>query len=165
MTENRRFWQRAIVGGVVACGLTVSLGSALASAEPADPAQPTPGADAQPASAQMTGDQALALIAQQYATGAGGGQVSNLIQNVVQLRNQGFKPSQANQAAIIDALDHRPNQTPLVRALQDTLSYQLKLKQRSEATQGGSNPFTIGINQYDPENPGVLGTFGITPGG
>jgi hypothetical protein len=26
-------------------------------------------------------------------------------------------------------------------------------------------PATIGINQYDPTNPGALGGFGVTPGG
>ena len=29
---------------------------------------------------------------------------------------------------------------------------------------GGGSPFTIGINQYDPNNPGVLGQFTVTPG-
>ena len=107
----------------------------------------------------------LAIIYRDYDIGAGGGQLSTLIHSVMQMRSQGFMPSKANKDAIVAALDHRPNQGPLVQALKETLATQQKQMAQKEALQGGSgSPFTIGINQYDPDNPGVLGQFTITPG-
>ena len=52
------------------------------------------------------------------------------------LRAQGFRPSNANRLAIQDALEHRPNQTPLVEALKATLAYQRKLQ--AQAAMAGS---------------------------
>ena len=108
----------------------------------------------------------LAIIYRDYDVGSGGGQLSNLIHSVMQMRSQGFKPSKANRDAIVEALDHRPNQGPLVQALKETLAYQQKQKEQMEMLQGdgGGSPFTIGINQYDPDNHGVLGEFTVTPG-
>lgn len=77
------------------------------------------------------------------------------------LRAKGFKPTTAEYQAIQDSLQYKPNQTPLVNALKDAVLTQRKLQQRAQAP---SNPVTIGINQYDPNNPGVLGTFGVTGG-
>ena len=48
----------------------------------------------------MTGEEALAIIQQDYDLGAGGGQLSNLVHEVLVLRNLGFRPSNAN---------HRPS--------------------------------------------------------
>jgi hypothetical protein len=76
----------------------------------------------------MTADQALAIIATEYQQGDGGGQLSMLIDDVMTLRAQGYRPSNANKLAIQDALEHRPNQTPLVEALKETLAYQRKLQ-------------------------------------
>ena len=56
------------------------------------------------------------------------------------------------------ALDKRPNQAPLIAALQNTLAFQTRNKMRGQAQQPA--PATIGINQYDPTNPG-----GGAPGG
>ena len=81
----------------------------------------------------MTADQALAIINNEYALGDGGGQLSTLIDDVMKLRAQGFKPSNANKLAIEDALEHRPNQTPLVEALKATLQYQRKLQAQAAA--------------------------------
>ena len=61
------------------------------------------------------------------------------------------------------ALDKRPNQAPLIAALQNTLAFQTRNKMRGQAQQPA--PATIGINQYDPTNPGALGGFGVNPGG
>jgi hypothetical protein len=66
------------------------------------------------------------------------------------LRSQGFKPSNGNKVAIQEALEKRPNQTPLIEALKQTLNFQLTQKQRQAAAgapQGGVN---AGINQLPP---------------
>jgi hypothetical protein len=106
-------------------------------------------------------------VAGEYASGAGGGQVSNLVVQSIKLRNMGFKPTQSQLAKITDALNQRPNQTPLVHALQDTIAAQNRLKSEAQAAQGGQNPVSIGINQYDPNSPGgvTAGPGGINLGG
>ncbi|CAN5656686.1 hypothetical protein BH09ACT7_BH09ACT7_48970 [soil metagenome] len=144
-----------LCGGLaVASTLGITAGIAQADTTTAVPAPPP-----DPSLPQNT-DQLLAYIAQEYDTGAGGGQVSNLIHSVLQLRAQGVKPSESNRLAILDALGYRPNQVPLTNALKDTLAYQQKTLQRmTPPAQGG---YTVGINQYDPANPGVLGGFGVT---
>ena len=55
--------------------------------------------------ANMTADQALTIIYNEYDMGDGGGQLSTLIDDVMTLRAQGFKASNANKAAIQDALE------------------------------------------------------------
>lgn len=187
--ETRRRRRHAVTAGVASGALTVGLiagfGSALAQADPAQPTAPatptstaaTPGAAAATpggaaaaaagaqdgqasAPGQMTADEALAIIARDYDTGAGGGQLSNLIHAVLKLRAQGYRASEANRVAIEDALNYRPNQTPLISALKETLAYQQKMKQRAEAAGAPSNPVTVGVNQLppgtapDPTNPG-----------
>ena len=87
----------------------------------------------------MTADEALAIIHNEYALGDGGGQLSALIDDVLKMRAQGFKPSNALKLQIEDALAHRPNQTPLVEALKATLAYQRKLQAQAQMStqQGG----------------------------
>jgi hypothetical protein len=149
----RRVATGSVAGGALIAGLLVGAGVPLAAA---DPAQPTTAADAPAAAAasapQMTADEALAIISKDYDTGAGGGQISQLIHEIVRLRSQGYKPSNANREAITAALDKRPNQVPLIDALKKTLSYQRKLQAQSSA-QGGSGGFTAGINQAPPGMP------------
>jgi len=205
-----RVFTATLAGGVLAAGLALGVGPAVAYADdPADPAIPTvpnlpvdaaaivpngvtgeaaraaaagpataDPAAAAPAAADpaapgaapeappQTADEVLAIIYRDYDTGSGGGQLSNLIHSVMQMRSQGFKPSKASQDAIVKALDYRPNQGPLVQALKETLADQTKQKKQLEAMQssGGGGPFTVGINQYDPNNPSVLGQFTVTPG-
>ncbi|ODR25881.1 hypothetical protein [Mycolicibacterium porcinum] len=139
-------WRRIVTGsvtaGALALGLLVGAGAPMAAADPVTPAQPTPAADA-PAAPQMTADEALSIIAKDYDTGEGGGQISTLIHDILKLRQQGFKPSNANREAITKALDKRPNQVPLIDALKSTLSYQRKLQAQSQAQipkQGVVNP-------------------------
>ncbi|SUA34096.1 Uncharacterised protein [Mycolicibacterium smegmatis] len=87
----------------------------------------------------------------------------------MKLRQQGYRPSNSNATALAEALDKRPNQTPLVEALKSTLSYQRKLQAQNQAsvTSGG---VTAGINQappgmpVDPTNPNNTGVF-IGPSG
>jgi hypothetical protein len=159
-TSRNTGWRRAVTGavasGALVAGLMVGLGSGTASADPA--ADPTTEADAQQ---PMTADQALAMIAADYDVGAGGGELSNLIHQVMKLRSQGFYPSQSNKQDIEDALDKRPNQTPLIAALQATLAFQNQAKMRSGGAQA---PATIGINQSNPgSNPGIFAP-GASPG-
>ena len=137
-------WRRALVGAVVsgalAAGLLTGVSPASAVADPSSDVAAS--GDAAPA---MTADQALAIIATDYDTGSGGGQISNLIEQIMKLRARGFRPSTSNQEAIVAALDKRPNQGPLIEALESTLSYQKR--QASRQTGGGPvlNPPTIGI--------------------
>jgi hypothetical protein len=160
-TSNNR-WRRAAIsmaGCAVAAGVIAGFGAPTALAYPATPT-PTE-TDAPPA---MTADQALAIIAKDYDTGAGGGQLSNLVHEVLKLRAQGFKPSNANKEAITEALDYRPNQAPLITALKDTIAYQRKLQAQmqnaNQPQQGGFNigqaPLPPGVPQ-DPANPNNTG--------
>jgi hypothetical protein len=97
---------------------------------------------------------------------AGAGQVANLLNTSMKLRAMGFKPNKANYDAVQDALKYRPNQTPLIHALQQTVEQQNRQKEQAEAL-AGNNQFTIGINQYDPNSPGgvTAGAGGINIGG
>ena len=138
-------WRRvagALAGGAIAGALIVGVGTPTALAVPADDSTDTEA----PAAPTMTGEQALAIIQQDYDLGAGGGQLSQLIHEVLVLRNLGFKPSNANKVAIQEALDHRPNQGPLVEALKSTIAYQRRIQAQASAQQAqGANPgFAIG---------------------
>ena len=140
--KNRLGWRRAVTGavasGALAVGLMVGVGSATAHADVLDD------------------------LAAQYYTGAGGGQISNWVRQSLQLRSVGFRPSKANYSALEDALNFRPNQTPLISALKETVAYQRKVQAQSQPP---SNPVTVGINQYDPNNPSAIGGFGVSGGG
>lgn len=74
-------------------------------------------------------------LADQYAVGSGGGQLSKLLKVTLKLRSMGFKPSKANYDEITQAMSYRPNQIPLVQALQDTIAYQQKIRAQSELLQ------------------------------
>ena len=157
--KNR--WRRIATGGLAASALVAGLMSGFASptalAQPADPTTPTTENDAPPV---MTADEALAIIYRDYDTGAGGGQLSTLIHDVMKLRALGFKPSNGNKEAITKALDYRPNQAPLIAALKDTLAYQRKM----QALQQNANPSQQpGFNIGGPGNPNSTGS-GIIPG-
>jgi hypothetical protein len=173
--RNRRGWRRAFTGGVA--GGTLAIGVMAGLAAPTALAQPEPtpvtDADAQPSETEapatptMTADQALAIIATEYDTGAGGGQISNLIHDVLTLRAQGFMPSNGNKLAIQEALEKRPNQTPLVEALKQTIAYQLTLKTRAAAAGAPPSGFTVGGGQMPPgqsPNPANPGNQGVLVG-
>lgn len=105
-------------------------------------------------------------LAQEFTNGAGAGQVANLVTQSIKLRDMGFKPTKAHYDAITKALDYRPNQTPLIHALQDTVDAQSRLKQQADAL-AGNNQVSIGINQYNPNSPGgvTAGPGGVNIGG
>lgn len=160
--------RRRVVTGSVAAGALVLglLVGAVAPTAVADPAQPTLAADASaaPEAPPMTADEALSIIARDYDTGEGGGQISTLIHDILKLRAQGYKPSNSNREAITKALDKRPNQVPLINALKSTLSYQRKLQAQSNAQipqQGGINP---GVGQFPGGIAPIPGGAGAQPG-
>jgi hypothetical protein len=169
-TGKNHHWRRTVTGAVassaMAVGLVVGVGSPAALAQP----EPTPVTDAPPneqaeaAAPAPTGD-VLAVIAQEYMTGAGGGQVSNFVKEALQLRALGFRPSRGNLTALQEALDKRPNQTPLVEALKSTVAYQRTLQARAAAAGAPPGGFTAGINQLppgqqaDPTDPDNTGVF------
>jgi hypothetical protein len=161
----RRAVTGVVAGGAVAAGVMVGFGAPSALADPATPTTPTDTPSA------MTADQVLAIIDKDYDIGAGGGQLSGLIHDVLKLRALGFKPSNANKDAITKALDYRPNQAPLIEALKETLAYQRKLQ---ALTQNQVNPnqqpgFNLGVGQAPPGMgpalpPGVPADPGQSPG-
>ncbi|MGZ4585082.1 MAG: hypothetical protein ACXVGO_01170 [Mycobacterium sp.] len=135
-------WRRfagALAGSAIAGALIAGIGAPTAFSAPGDDSATDTQAPA------MTADQAIAIIQQDYDTGSGGGQLSNLVHQVLVLRNQGFKPSNSNKNAIVAALDKRPNQEPLIEALKETISYQRRIQAQQQAQQGQGNPgFAIG---------------------
>jgi hypothetical protein len=155
---NREIWRRIVIGGMAGGALAAGLLTCVTAPTAfAQPAQPTTETEAPPAARQpgesctgddcakpeevtMTADEALSIIYSEYALGEGGGQLSQLIDDVMKLRDQGFRPSNANKLAIQDALEHRPNQTPLIEALKETLAYQRKLQARAEQSSSSSGP-------------------------
>src|SRR5215217_3772042 len=158
--KNRHCWRRIMAGGLAGSAVVAGLMAGFATPSAlADPAEPTTQNDAPP---MMTADEALAIIARDYDTGAGGGQLSTLIHDVLKLRNLGFKPSNANKIAITKALDYRQNQATLIEALQETLAYQRKLQaQTQNANSGQQQPgYNFGVGQpppgvpQDPTDPG-----------
>lgn len=158
----RDIWRRVVAGGIaggaLTAGLLVGVASPVALAQPADPSAqteaPEPQAEGpktpctgddckkgQPDAPKINADQVLQAIHEEYRQGDGGGQVSVLIDDAVKLRKLGFRPSNSNAMALADALQRRPNQTPLVEALKETIAYQRKLQARAAqqaAASGGS---------------------------
>jgi hypothetical protein len=151
-------WRRltgALAGTAIAGALFVGFGTPTAMSAPADDDATDTEASATPT---MTGDQALAIIQQDYDLGAGGGQLSKLVHEVLVLRNLGFRPSNGNKVAIEEALEKRPNQTPLVEALKATIAYQRKLQAQAAAQQEqGADPgFAIGGAPAPFDQGGVI---------
>ena len=128
---SQLIWRRAVAGALAGAAVFGGLASALAPAALAQPA----GSTETPPAPMMTADQALAIIARDYDLGAGGGQLSKLIDQVLALRAKGVRPSPASRLAIVAALDKRPNQTPLIEALQATL-----VDQRQQISRAGISP-------------------------
>lgn len=126
--------RRVAAGAVAAAALASGL---VAGVSPAAWAQPSDSSDTPTQPTRVSPDQVLMMISQQYQTGSSGGQVSKLIEQVVTLRKQGLRPSNINTQALIAALDKRPNQGPLIAALQATLA-----QQRKQQMQAG-NPVSV----------------------
>lgn len=164
--SHRDIWRRVFVGGIavgaLTAGLLTGVAAPAAEAQPTEPAVETEGPQPQAdgpkkpctgddcnrvdeegvaaAARARQADQVLARIYEEYRQGDGGGQVSVLIDDAMKLRKQGFRPSNANAAALADALERRPNQTPLVEALNETIAYQRKLQLRAQQSAAASGP-------------------------
>jgi hypothetical protein len=168
-TSGNTGWRRAMTGAVagvaVAAGLLTGVGAPTAFALPSDtvtdPSTPDPNAPP-----PLTTDQVLAQIDAEYDTGAGGGQLSNLIHSIMKLKAQGYAPTNGNRDAIVAALDKRPNQEPLIEALQATLTTQKRNQARSQAATPPPSSVSIGQNQpgnlYDPNGNRNQDGGGIT---
>lgn len=181
--SDRGSWRRTVIGGIgvaaLSAGLLAGVAAQTVSAQPAGPTSteaPTPTAEAEGPKKPCTGDdckkvddeavaaaakarqadQVLQTIYTEYAQGEGGGQISRLIDDAVKLRRQGFRPSGANATALIDALDKRPNQTPLVEALKETISYQRKLQLRAQQAAAAQGPVAGPV----PMIPGMTAPVG-----
>jgi hypothetical protein len=129
-----------MASGALAAGLMAGMGSGTASADVLDD------------------------IGAEYDTGAGGGQVSELIHVALKMRALGFVPSKGNMDDLVAAMGKRPNQVPLITALQNTVAFQKRNQARGQQQQA---PVNIGINTYNPTGPvGPQSGFGIGgPGG
>jgi hypothetical protein len=139
-TSRNTGWRRAVTGavasGALAAGLMAALGAGTANADVLDD------------------------INAQYDTGSGGGQVSNLIHTAMKLRSLGYVPSKGNVEDLQAGMDSRPNEMPLINALQDTVQYM----KREQSLNNHPAPATIGVNQYNPgSNPGIFAP-GASPG-
>jgi hypothetical protein len=161
----RRAVTAALASSAMAVGLLMGIGASTALADPADPTPTQP-----EISPDMSADEALAIIARDYDMGAGGGQLSTLIHEALKLRSLGFKASNANREAIAAALEKRPNQTPLIEALKETIAYQRKLQAQMQNANTGQQPgFNMGQTPLppgvppDPGNPNNTG-IGLIPG-
>lgn len=163
VTSRRIRGVQGLAVGVVTAALIAGFGSATALAEPSSTAPATPTASADSGVPQFkSADELLLYIDQEYDQGAGGGQLSNLIKSVMKLRAQGFKPSKANVAEIMDALNYRPNQKPLIEALSNTLGYQQKIQAQTallqQAQQAQQNNAVMGAGQMPSDgNPNIPG--------
>jgi hypothetical protein len=109
-------------------------------------------------------------LAEQYAIGTGGGQLSKLLKTSLKLRAMGYKPSQAYLDQVTEAAGYRPNQNPLIEALKNTIAYQAKVKAQTEILQGAqSQPGTNGAGMGAGQMPGAsspgMTTGGMTTGG
>jgi hypothetical protein len=96
--------------------------------------------------------------------GAGGGQISNFIKEALTLRAQGFKPSKGNIESLQAGWDYLPNQSRLVDALKDTVSYQRKLQALTQNQVNPNQPpgYNLGGGQLPP---GMAPAPGVPPGG
>lgn len=177
--ESWQTWRRLVVGamagGAVAASLITGFAAPSAIAQPAEPTTtetPAPEAeaegpktpctgedcnrDAEEAAPKVNADQVLSTIYNEYRQGDGGGQISKLIDDAMKLRQQGFKPSSANATALAEALEYRPNQTPLIEALKETLAYQRKLQARAQQSISSNGPIAGPV----PVMPGMTVPIG-----
>ena len=146
-TGTRHAWRRGVLNGIA--GVAVAVGMVFGSTGIAQ-------ADV------------LDELADQYAIGSGGGQLSNLLKVSMKLRAMGYKPSQAYLDKISTAMDYRPNQLPLIGALKDAIAYQAKIKAQTEIlqtaqSQQNANNAVMGAGQMPGDSNS--GQSGMTAGG
>lgn len=135
-------------------GVVMSGGAAAASSGTSGTGAATTGATA--------GGDVLDQLAEDYAVGTGGGQLSNLLKTSLKLRNMGFRPTKQYYDEIKAAMAYRPNQNPLIAALKDTIAYQQKIRAQVDILQQSqsknANSAVMGAGQMPADsNPGQLG--------
>ncbi len=111
-------------------------------------------AAASAAAASQPGD-VLDQLAEEYAVGSGGGQLSNLLKTSLKLRAMGFRPSKQYLDEIKEAMTHRPNQLPLIGALKDTIAYQQKIQAQMQILQNAQ------AKNAPPVDPGVAAAAAV----
>ncbi len=111
---------------------TVSLEGGAATTDTAATAATAAAAAA--ASPASRGD-VLDQLAEEYAVGSGGGQLSKLLKVSLKLRAMGFKPSKPYLDELTTAMSYRPNQNPLISALKNTIAYQQKIRAQTQLLQ------------------------------
>ncbi len=149
----RRAAVAALASSALVGGLTVGVAAPSALAQPSDSSSST-----EETRRPVSPDAILMMISDEYQTGRGGGQVSKLIEQVITLRMRGIRPSPMNTEALAAALDKRPNQKPLIDALNETLNFQ-----RRQMAQG-SNQIPSGSGAPPVATPGSAGAPAWSPG-
>jgi hypothetical protein len=155
-----------IAGAAIVAGMTASTAGADPSLVPTPVPQPTVALEGGAASANPTttatataataGD-VLDVLAEEYAVGSGGGQLSNLLKTSLKLRAMGFKPSKPYLDELTTAMTYRPNQGPLIAALKNTIAYQQKIRAQTQVlqqaqSQQGANSAVMGAGQMPGNN-------------
>lgn len=185
---TRSLWGRGVAGMAIASGLVIGLAGPVQAAptpsptpSPSDTAASTATATAAGQQAAASGQQAgasgqqagdvLDLLAEEYAVGAGGGQLSNLLRMALKLRAMGFKPSKQYLDEIAAAMKYRPNQNPLIGALKNTIAYQQKIMAQTQIlqqaqSQQNANSAVMGAGQMPGDsNPGQIAGAPVPGGG
>ncbi|BCI53596.1 hypothetical protein NIIDNTM18_28740 [Mycolicibacterium litorale] len=140
--NNRPGWRRALTG-TLASG---ALAAAMLVTAPASQAD------------------VLDQIGAKYMQGSGGGQISIFVEQSLNLRAQGFRPSQENLVALQEGWDFLPNQTRLLDALKNTVAYQRKVQMQA-AMSGGGGPAVKAPAWVPPgdNNPWLGPEYDINP--
>lgn len=173
MTGKLGGWLRRTLSGIAGAAIVAGITAGTAGADPSLVPTPVPKptvaleggaaaanpATAATATAATTGD-VLDVLSQEYAVGAGGGQLSNLLKISLKLRAMGFKPSKPYLDELSTAMTYRPNQGPLIAALKNTIAYQQKIRAQTQVlqqaqSQQGANSAVMGAGQMPGDsNPG-----------
>lgn len=119
-------------------------------------------AAASAAAAVPQGD-VLDQLAEEYAVGAGGGQLSNLLKTALKLRSMGFKPSKQYLDEIKQAMSYRPNQLPLIGALKNTIAYQQKIQAQMAILQQAQAKNANGAVMGAGAAPGAANPANVAP--
>jgi hypothetical protein len=120
-------------------------------------------APASSAAAQAQPGDVLDQLAQEYAVGAGGGQLSNLLKTALKLRSMGFRPSKQYLDRIKAAMTYRPNQLPLIGALKDTIAYQQKIQAQMQILQSAQAKNANGAVMGAGAAPGAANPANVAP--
>lgn len=144
---RRRSTAAAMIGAALVGGLVSGFAVPTAGAQPTEPTTEN--------RAPVSPDQILMIISQEYQTGSGGGQVSKLIDQVITLRSRGIRPSASSTQALAAGLAARPNQKPLIEALQATLVDQRRQfsRQGVQAPGQGAPPVATPGSPHSPMGP------------